>query len=146
MLFPTLGLSNLPVVVAHPDKRHANRAAFVLGVAWQTQSIVKHLAQTKKKKLKSKPVLKQKLIVKIAECWGLCPQTPATAPHDKLLATRLPPMNQQLKLHLHSCVVSLSHAHFWTKLNKSKWFRCKQCNNASTLRYSFHEVLAELWF
>jgi len=31
MLFLTLGPSSLPVVVAQPDERHANRAAFVLG-------------------------------------------------------------------------------------------------------------------
>jgi len=30
MLFPTLGPSSLPVVVAQPDERHANRAAYVL--------------------------------------------------------------------------------------------------------------------
>jgi len=30
MLLPTLGPSSLPVVVAQPDERHANRAAFVL--------------------------------------------------------------------------------------------------------------------
>jgi len=36
MQFPTLGPSSLPVVVAQPDERHANRAA--------------SLAQTKKKK------------------------------------------------------------------------------------------------
>jgi len=30
MLFLTLGPSSLPVVVAQPDKRHANRIAFVL--------------------------------------------------------------------------------------------------------------------
>jgi len=30
MLFPTLGPSSLPVVVAQPDKRHANRTASVL--------------------------------------------------------------------------------------------------------------------
>jgi len=30
MLFPTLGPSNLPVVVAQPDERHANRTASVL--------------------------------------------------------------------------------------------------------------------
>jgi len=30
MLFPTLGPSSLPVVVAQPDERHANRAASVL--------------------------------------------------------------------------------------------------------------------
>jgi len=30
MLFPTLGPSNLPVVLAQPDERHANRAASVL--------------------------------------------------------------------------------------------------------------------
>jgi len=36
-------------VVAQPDERHANRAASVLGVLWQTQSIVQHLVQTKKK-------------------------------------------------------------------------------------------------
>jgi len=28
MLFPTLGPSSLPVVVAQPDERHANRAAW----------------------------------------------------------------------------------------------------------------------
>jgi len=30
MLFPTLGPSSLPVVVAQPDEKHANRAASVL--------------------------------------------------------------------------------------------------------------------
>jgi len=30
MLFPTLGPSSIPVVVAQPDERHANRAASVL--------------------------------------------------------------------------------------------------------------------
>jgi len=30
MLFPFLGPSNLPVVVAQPDERHANRTASVL--------------------------------------------------------------------------------------------------------------------
>jgi len=30
MLFPILGPSSLPVVVAQPDERHANRTAFVL--------------------------------------------------------------------------------------------------------------------
>jgi len=30
MLFPTLGPSSLPVVVAQPDERHANKAASVL--------------------------------------------------------------------------------------------------------------------
>jgi len=30
MLFPTLGPSSLPVVVAQPDERHANRTASVL--------------------------------------------------------------------------------------------------------------------
>jgi len=30
MLFPTLGLSSLPVMVAQPDERHANRTASVL--------------------------------------------------------------------------------------------------------------------
>jgi len=30
MLFPSLGPSSLPVVVAQPDERHANRAASVL--------------------------------------------------------------------------------------------------------------------
>jgi len=30
MLFPTLGPSSLPVLVAQPDERHANRAASVL--------------------------------------------------------------------------------------------------------------------
>jgi len=30
MLFPTLWSSSLPVVVAQPDERHANRAASVL--------------------------------------------------------------------------------------------------------------------
>jgi len=30
MLFPTLGPSSLPVVVAQPDERHASRTASVL--------------------------------------------------------------------------------------------------------------------
>jgi len=30
MLFPTLGPSSLPVVVAQPDERHANRTVSVL--------------------------------------------------------------------------------------------------------------------
>jgi len=30
MIFPILGPSSLPVVVAQPDERHANRAASVL--------------------------------------------------------------------------------------------------------------------
>jgi len=30
LLFPTLGPSSLPVVVAHPDERHVNRAASAL--------------------------------------------------------------------------------------------------------------------
>jgi len=30
MLFLTLGPSSLPIVVAQPDERHANRTAFVL--------------------------------------------------------------------------------------------------------------------
>jgi len=37
------GASSLPVSVAQSDKRHANRAASVLGVVRQTQNIV-HLA------------------------------------------------------------------------------------------------------
>jgi len=36
---------SLPVVVAQPDERHANRTASVL--VWQTQRI-QHLVQTKK--------------------------------------------------------------------------------------------------
>jgi len=56
MLFLTLGPSSLPVVVSQPDERHANRLtknsltkdSFCVGVVWQTQSIVQHLAQTKK--------------------------------------------------------------------------------------------------
>jgi len=50
MLFPTLGPSNLPVVVVQSDERHANRAASVL--EWHDRHRayeVKHLAQTKKK-------------------------------------------------------------------------------------------------
>jgi len=51
MLLPTLGPNSLPVVVAQPDERHANRAASVL--EWYVRHrayIVQHLAQTKKKK------------------------------------------------------------------------------------------------
>jgi len=40
MLYPTLRPSSLPVVVVHPDERHANRTASVW--LWQTQSIVQH--------------------------------------------------------------------------------------------------------
>jgi len=47
MLFSTLAPSSLPVVVGQPEERHANRAASVL--KWyDRQSIVQHLAQTKK--------------------------------------------------------------------------------------------------
>jgi len=35
MLFPIFGSSSLPVAVAQPDERHANRTASVL-VVWQT--------------------------------------------------------------------------------------------------------------
>jgi len=55
MLFPTLGPSRIPVVVAQPDKRHAYRCllsgwvtiSFCVGVVSQSQSI-QHLVQTKK--------------------------------------------------------------------------------------------------
>jgi len=43
MLFPTLELSSLPVVVARPDERLANRSASVL--EWNDS--VCHLVQTK---------------------------------------------------------------------------------------------------
>jgi len=46
MLFPTLEPSSLPVVVAQPDERYANRTACVL--EWYDRhSIVQHLVQTK---------------------------------------------------------------------------------------------------
>jgi len=36
MLFPTLRRSSLPLVVAQPDERHANRTVSMLGVVWRT--------------------------------------------------------------------------------------------------------------
>jgi len=42
------GSSSLPVVVAQPDERHAIRAASVLQWYDRHNSIVQHLAQTKK--------------------------------------------------------------------------------------------------
>jgi len=38
--FPTLGPSSRPAVVVQPDERQANKTASVLGVVWQTQSVV----------------------------------------------------------------------------------------------------------
>jgi len=49
MLLPTLGPSSLPVVVAQPGERHANRAAFMLEWYDSHGALVQHLAQTKKK-------------------------------------------------------------------------------------------------
>jgi len=47
VLFPTLGLSNLPVVVAQPDEGHTNRTASVLQWYGKTPSIVQHLVRMK---------------------------------------------------------------------------------------------------
>jgi len=50
MLFLTLGPSSLPVVVAQPDERHANREASVLEWYDRHRAEYKHLAQMKKNK------------------------------------------------------------------------------------------------
>jgi len=49
MLFPTSGPSSLPIMVAQPDERHANRTTSVL--EWydrpEFKQTVQHLVQTK---------------------------------------------------------------------------------------------------
>jgi len=47
MLLSTLGPSRLPVEVAQPDERHANRTASVLEWHDRHRALLQHLIQTK---------------------------------------------------------------------------------------------------
>jgi len=49
MLFPNLGPSSLPVVVAQPDERRANRTASVLEWYDKTEHIVQYMVKMKQR-------------------------------------------------------------------------------------------------
>jgi len=57
MLFPTLVPSSLPAVVAQPDERHATEQLLCWSGMTDTEHIVQHLAQTKKKLCLKNPKL-----------------------------------------------------------------------------------------